>query len=53
MTQQERAETLTFIFDALVRINDRQETHSDDTAEDLQDIQNAVERLRGDLSEGA
>ena len=40
------AEVLTFIFDALVRINDRQEQHSPDTAEDLDEIQRAIETLR-------
>ena len=40
------AEVLTFIFEALVRINDRQERHSPDTADDLNEIQRAVETLR-------
>ena len=40
------AEVLTFIFEALVRINDRQEQHSQDTGEDLNEIQRAVETLR-------
>ena len=39
-------EDLDFIFEALVRINDRQEPHSADTSEDLNDIQRAIERLR-------
>lgn len=39
-------EVLTFIFDSLVRINDRQERHTLDTAEDLSEIQRAVETLR-------
>ena len=43
-----RREWLDFIFDALVRINDRQEQHSDDTAEDLDDIQRIVETLRSE-----
>lgn len=39
-------ERLTFIFEALVRINDRQEEISAETADDLADIQNAIEELR-------
>lgn len=44
-------ERLNFVFDALVRINDRQEQHSDDTAEDLTDIQRVIESVCADLDD--
>jgi uncharacterized protein YerC len=46
VTVQERDECLDFIFDALVRINDRQERFSFDTSEDLDQIQKNIETLR-------